>query len=632
MCGISVIIDPKNKQVHETAIRGMNDLIRHRGPDGEGYYFGDHFALGHRMLKITDFSAQGRQPMAYLHYVIIHNGEIYNFRELRETLRKTGYAFHTMSDTEVIMAAYDKWGPECLQHFTGMWSFVLYDTRKNLLFCSRDRFGIKPMFYTRLNNKMLLGSEIKQLTAFAEFTPRINQKTAFNFLYHSKIESVDESFFEDVHFLPAGHNLTYNLQAHTFSVEKWYDLNTVKKTGPTSFKEALSVFNDLFTESIMLHGESKLQVGACLSGGLDSTSIVGVSEKINNTLTTFSSCYTQHGYNEIEYINNAVMHYKFANHKNYPNIHELIENDLLKKIVYHQDQPILSGSFFSEYKVFENAAASKIRIMLSGQGADEYLGGYGEFTALNLRALLKRGRWLGFAGAVKDNAVKQNQSIKESFLSFVIFGLGLPHFKKKIYEQNQAVANSCLNAKWINQHNQISQEVFDISRYASLNELSKDAIKNYSLPHQLLSEDRNSMMNSIESRLPFLDHRLVEYCLDLPDNFIIRKGATKAILRESLKDVLPPQIYNRHSKLGFPGPDEALFKHNYEIINKEFRDCIDHFPAIFSPQIAELHTAYHNNKIPYNNLLFRSLAFCAWAKQFGLMDAPAKSVKISATL
>ncbi len=628
MCGISVIIDSKNKKVHEAVIQRMNDLIKHRGPDGEGFYFDDHVALGQRMLKITDFSVQGKQPMSYMHYVIVHNGEIYNFREIRENLRQSGYTFHTMSDTEVIMAAYDKWGSDCLKHFIGMWSFVLLDTNKKIFFCSRDRFGIKPLFYAQLGNKLILGSEIKQLTAFDDFTPRINYATAFNFLYHGKIESVNESFFEGVNFLPAGHNLTYSLQSHTFSITQWYDINKVKRVKPTSFKESSVVFKDLFTKSLLLHGESKLPVGACLSGGLDSTSIVGVSKKINNQLTTFSSCYTQHGYNEIEYINDAVMHYKFTNHKNYPNIHELIDNGLLKKIVYHQDQPILSGSFFSEYKVFENAANNDFRIMLSGQGADEYLGGYGEFSLVNLLGLLKKAKLVKFAGALKDTASRQNQPVKDLLASFIVSGMGIPRFTERANKQLQLAAKGYLNTKWINEPG----NGFDISKYRSLSDLSKDALKSYSLPHQLLSEDRNSMMNSIESRLPFLDHRLVEFCLALPDNYIIRNGATKAVLRESLKDTLPPKVYSRHSKLGFPGPEEALFKHNYEFINGIFKECIHLFPGIFSPQLADMHAAYYNNKISYNNILFRTLAFATWAKEFNLMASPVKPVKTSAKI
>lgn len=628
MCGISVIIDPATKRVHDTELKGMNSLIRHRGPDGEGFYFGDYFGLGHRMLKITDFSIHGRQPMAYRQYVIVLNGEIYNFKELVETLKEKGYQFQTSTDTEVVMAAYDQWGTDCVQHFVGMWSFVLYDKDKQVLFCSRDRFGIKPFFYTRLNGKLVMGSEIKQLKAFAAFTPKINQAIAFDYLYNGKIENVKDSFFEGVHFLPGGHHLIYDLKTHSFAITQWYDINKTANSKKNRFAKAAGIFKELFTESVLSHSTAKLPVGACLSGGLDSTSIVGVTDRINTKVTTFSSCYTQHGFNEIEYINSAVMHYGVENYKNYPNIHELVESNLLRKIVYHQDQPILSGSFFSEYKVFETAAANNVRIVLSGQGADEYLGGYREFSFLNLRSLLKKGKLAGLAKALRDTAVKQKKSLRSTLKSFVVFGFGMPYFTRKLEAQSLSEVNSCLNKKWIDQHAGQCTNQLNIGNYQSLSDLSREALMKYSLPHQLHSEDRNSMLYSIESRLPFLDHRLVEYCLGLPDNYIIRNGTTKAILRESLKEVLPPDIYNRHAKLGFPGPEESLFVNNFDYISREFNEYIQQLPGIFSSGLSDLHLAYHTQKIPYPSILFRALAFGAWAKEFGLIPATtAKPVK-----
>jgi asparagine synthase (glutamine-hydrolysing) len=630
MCGISVIIDPGKKRVTEHQLKAMNNLIRHRGPDAEGFYFGDHFGLGHRMLKITDASIHGRQPMAYRQYVIILNGEIYNFKELRETLKQDGYSFQTASDTEVVMAAYDKWNTACVHHFVGMWSFVLFDSLKNTLFCSRDRFGIKPLFYTRLNNKLILGSEIKQLKAFPEFKPRINQAVAFDFLYHAKIDNIEDSFFEGVHYLPGGHHLVYNLESHTYTIKKWYDLDAVVKKGSRKFAKATKDFNELFTESVLLHSASKLPIGACLSGGLDSTSIVGVTQKIDTEIKTFSSCYTQHGFNEIEYINSAIKHYGVENHKNYPNIHELLDNNLMRKIVYHQDQPILSGSFFSEYKVYEMAASNNIRIMLSGQGADEYLGGYGEFNLVHLRRLLKKGRLAGFVKAIWQTSRRQKKSIANTIKSFIIFGLQLPQLSRKVDAQAQASANACLNRKWINQHHPGKKKNISIAEFDSLSHLSKAALTQYSLPHQLHSEDRNSMLYSIESRLPFLDHRLIEYCLGLPDAAILRDGTTKAVLRESLKEILPPDIYNRHAKLGFPGPEEALFTNNFELIKNEFREYIHYMPDIFSPALLDFYEAYKDRETPYCNFFFRVLSFGAWAKEFGFIPAGAVTAKAMA--
>ena len=616
MCGISVFIDKKNLIVPDELIKRMNNRIRHRGPDGEDYYFGDHFALGHRMLKITDFSSKGIQPMSFYNCTIVYNGEIYNYKEIRERLKAEGYSFYTQTDTEVILAAYNKWGNECIRHFDGMWAFVLYDKNKQLLFCSRDRFGIKPLCYTQLQNKFLIGSEIKQFTAIADFVPAINKKTAFDFLYNGKIDNTEQSFFEGVYFLPAGCHLIYNLKTHSYNINRWYDINTPRSDKAASFDEATNIFKDIFTQSVLTHIQAKVPVGSCLSGGLDSSAIAGIAKQTSNRVTTFSSCYIQHGYNEIEYINNAIMHYNFPSHKTYPSIHELLENKLLNKIVYHQDQPILSGSFFSEYKVFQSAAINNIRIMLSGQGADEYLGGYGEFSLLNLRVLFKKLKWGKLFYEIKNTASVQSKSFKEVLKTFLIFGLGIPHFKQTV--RKPAFFLECFNKRWLDQFEYGNAHSFSFKKVDSISDLSKLALCKYSLPHQLHSEDRNAMLHSIESRLPFLDHKLVEWCLSLPDNFIIHKGVTKKILRESLKNVLPPEIYNRHSKLGFPGPEEALFTHHYGYIQEQLREYSQLFPDIFSDGLLKLHHAYYNNKAGYDNLLFRALSFGTWAKEFGM--------------
>jgi asparagine synthase (glutamine-hydrolysing) len=619
MCGISLIVDKKQENISPEDIKAMNAKVRHRGPDGEGLYFDAHLALGHRALNITDFSIEGKQPMVFKDYVLIHNGEIYNYRALREQLKKEGYQFFTQSDTEVIMAAYDKWGDACVHQFMGMWAFVLYDKKKQVLFCSRDRFGIKPFCYIQSGNRFLAGSEIKQFTAFDGFVPRMNYQVAFDFLYNGKIDDTENSFFEGVKFLPAGHQLIYHLQSHTYTLSKWYDIEKINNINACDFKEASGVFKDLFTESLLLHTQTKLPIGACLSGGLDSTSIAGVAKITNTPIATFSSCYVQHDYNEIEYINEASIKYGFPGQKIYPVISDLAENGLMKRIVYHQDQPILSGSFFSEFKVFEAVSANNIRILLSGQGADEYLGGYREFSLLSLYGLLRKARLGALKNAIVNSARNNEKTVKETLKNFLLFGVGANFINKKIRAAREKSSYyGALNQQFAVKYAYQAAVPSTFSDFSGLADLSKKALFQYSLPHQLHSEDRNAMFHSVESRLPFLDHRLVEWCLSLPDDFIIRDGATKALLREGMKGVLPESIYNRHSKLGFPGPEESLFKHQYHYIQQQFQEFIDIFPEIFTKHLLEIHTAYFQHKIPYNNLLFRALSFGTWAREFGI--------------
>jgi len=226
MCGISIIINTDNQPVSESEIILMNNRIIHRGPDGEGYYFGENFAFGHRRLSIIDLSEKAKQPMHYLKkYVITYNGEVYNYIELREELMKNGYSFNSSSDTEVIIAAYDRWGEECVLKFNGMWYFVIFDKIKNILFCSRDRFGIKPFNYAIVKNKFLIGSEIKQFLDVSGFIPKLNYLESMNFLALSKLNMTEDTMFKGVKVLNAGYNLIYDLSTHLW----FFDKNSGKK-------------------------------------------------------------------------------------------------------------------------------------------------------------------------------------------------------------------------------------------------------------------------------------------------------------------------------------------------------------------------------------------------------------------
>jgi asparagine synthase (glutamine-hydrolysing) len=340
--------------------------------------------------SIVDLGPANVQPMRFKNYVISYNGEIYNFRQIRDELKKLGYQFTTDTDTEVILSAYDAWKENCIIRFVGMWAFVLYDEERKSIFCSRDRFGIKPLYYCRLKEKFLIGSEIKQFTVFNDFHPALNSRAAFDFLYSGRLNIGEDTMFENVKSVPAGNNMYYDLESHTYWVKRWYDLNAVRQNDSITLQDAIAEFRERFGESMLEHLYARVTAGSCLSGGIDSTSMVGMANKIGASIKTFSSCYFSKTYNEINYINTAIDSYQLENYKVFPDVQDLVVNDELAKIVYLQDQPILGGSFFSEYKVFELAAKHNTRVMLSGQGVDEYLGGYSEFYEVFLTSLLRR--------------------------------------------------------------------------------------------------------------------------------------------------------------------------------------------------------------------------------------------------
>ncbi len=619
MCGISVIVNQYPSKVSPDLLKKMNDRIKHRGPDGEGFFIENNVGLGHRMLKITDLSESNVQPMHFKDYVITYNGEIYNYRLLKKELQKSGYYFATDTDTEIILAAYDKWQEECIHRFNGMWSFVIFDRKRNKLFCSRDRFGIKPFCYTIFEQQLFLASEAKQFLSIDNFQLRMNSRITYAFLVDANMDASEETFFENVNNLPAGHNLHYDLNTHSLRIDRWYNLNPAVSSNSISFQDATYYFNELFSEVVSDHLHSMVPVGSCLSGGIDSTVMVALAKKNSTNISTFSSCFLSSQANEINYIDAAVNYYQVTNKKVFPDINELLDDNSLRKMVYYQDQPISSGSFFSEYKVFEAVANEKVKVILSGQGADEYLAGYSEGYYIYMKSLLKKGEFINFFSELVNLKANENFSRSTFLKNFLAQFQSLQNLKRAFINPSglPSVRLSILNTNW---RKTIEADISDSERknYKDLRDISIDATLNYSLPHQLHSEDRNSMLHSIESRVPFLDHRLVEFCISLPDSFKIKNGARKVILREAFKNLLPPEIYNRHWKLGFPGPEEPLFTNNSEEIKQLFKKQVDEFPQIFSPNLLTYYQSYLDKKTPYDSIFFRVLSFGTWAKQFNL--------------
>jgi len=601
----------------------MNDLIIHRGPDGEGYHIENGLAIGHRLLRITGIDGDSSQPMHFNDTCISFNGEVYNHYSLRKELQKLGYHFATSTDTEVILKAYDCWGVDCLDHFVGMWAFVIYDRKKQVLFCSRDRFGIKPLYYEDAAGEFLIGSEAKQLALRNGRKNSLNHRVAYDFLLHAMLNCDDETFFDGIKAVLPGHNLIYDLARHRFSIHKWYDLDKIQIDRSIRFEDAVVQFKKLFTESVAIHSYSEVFSGACLSGGLDSSSIVSVMDKYHTrpeAFSTVSSLIPHTRYNEEEYVQAVLADTGHASHRVHPDIHELIDRDLMDKIVYNQDQPILTASFFSEYKVFQTAAENRIKVMLSGQGADEYLIGYDYFIDFHLKSLLRKGQIFKFLSHARHYSSNQGRDFSP-FVKRLFKDATLPtarHFYHKLRNSKSRPAFSFLDKKWVADYSSGSPLP---THFTNLNSLGKRAIADFSLPHQLHSEDRNSMLFSIESRLPFLDHRLVEYCLALPDDFKVHDGVSKYILRESMKDSIPDKIYNRHMKLGFPGPpDQELFLNgSFGKIEKGLEVQMSVFPQIFQKQTVQIIKDVHLQKRPYDDIYFRIFNFLKWAKCFDVV-------------
>lgn len=545
MCGISGIIRKDNKPVNSADIQSINDIISHRGPDSEGFYHQSNFSFGHRRLSIIGLGEEGYQPMLYNNkYSITFNGEIYNYIEIRKELESFEYTFKTTTDTEVILAAYDKWGEECVSKFNGMWAFALHDSIKNTIFCSRDRFGIKPFYYTENKDQFIFGSEIKQLLHFFD-KPKVNKSTLLDYIIIGFEEHKNETFFEGILKLAPGHNLIYNLDNHKLSIKKYYHINL--NPSNSNEEEAINQYKEKLTNAIKLRMRSDVKVGTCLSGGLDSSSVAAIASSIYATDSDdkFNAIHAKSS--EIE---SDESHFAkaVANHCNLqlnniePTIEEFRNN--IDEIIYTQEEPFGSPSIFMQYFVMKKAKEINCKVMLDGQGGDETLLGYEKYYPAYLLGL-------GGAKMIKEffNSSKNSKLSKIDLFKYIFYFTKYSIRIKRLRQKNAYLKSSILDS-----FNSATLKNLSNS-YLDVNKLQLFEIEKTQLPHLLRYEDKNSMRNSIETRLPFIDYQVLEQALSTKNELKIKDGWTKYILRKTIDKLLPKEIVWRKNKLGFNAPE-----------------------------------------------------------------------------
>jgi asparagine synthase (glutamine-hydrolysing) len=604
MCGISGIIS-KNTTEHHQILQKMNSRIIHRGPDAEGTYLDSNVALGHRRLSILDLSEQGNQPMSKHDFVIVFNGEIYNYIELREELKNLGYSFTSQTDTEVILSSYHCWGSECLKKFNGMWAFLIYNPKAQEIFASRDQFGIKPLYYSENENLIAFASEIKQFLELPGFKPTLNKLVAAKFLINGQLNQQQETFFEGVLELKPGCSLRLNTIDLKFKITKWYDFKLQKNQSTISYEDALKRFINYFQDAVNIRMRADVKVGSCLSGGIDSSSIVCSIQDQGVSVETVTSCYADKRFDEQEFSDIVTLNTRFKAHKIYGD-NSMNRREVLRKMIYHQDQPVATGSHFSEYNVFSEAHKRKLIVMLDGQGSDEYLGGYPEFKTVFFSSLLYTFKWNSLNKLVEQEASLYKLSKLEIYkrelksLFYYPFIAGIKRIqgkKNKEYSKSLALLIDS-----------------DIKSPKNFRELSVLELETTSLPYQLHSEDRNSMLFSIESRLPFLDYRLVEFCLSLPDHFKYRDGYTKKILRDAIAK-LPQAIKDRKDKMGFVSPDESWVKENANYFLEQMKKAMTEYQFITQEFINQFNL-FLVGKRSYETKYFRVISLIIFCEEF----------------
>ena len=593
MCGIFGIWNRDGKPLDLARLQQATTRLRHRGPDDEGYLLGATAAgrtqpaagrdtvvgglppvgampaeydlgFGFRRLAILDPSPLGHQPMASAdgRRWIVFNGEIYNYRELRAELAARGYVFRGGSDTEVILAAYDEWGPACLQRFNGMWAFAIWDVDARSLFLARDRFGVKPLYYRAGGARFAFASEIKALVGLDDTGFRPDDAALYAYLVDGTLPSAraGDSFFEGVRALPAGHHL--HVTGTQLRQAPYYELPADAAAEPRRPDDVVAGYRELFEDAVRLRLRSDVPVGSCLSGGLDSSAIVCVVNRlvgadaedaasIGDRQKTFTAVYETEGrFNERAFAERVLQATGAERNFVVPTAERL--DSELTPLIWHQDEPFGSTSIFAQWCVMAEARARGVTVLLDGQGADEALGGYRPYE-IYLADLLRRGRLpaaLAAGRRIDDVAGTGVVSLLARALARQLPAASLSRIRRR----REAVAARALRPDFA--------AAVDRGAAADLPHAAWDLHAHYrqqitetSLPHLLRHEDRNSMAFSVEGRVPFLDYRLVEFSLRQAHRLTIRDGWTKWVLRRAMERTVPDEIVWRRDKVGFETPE-----------------------------------------------------------------------------
>lgn len=617
MCGISAIIrwnEGNLEPIHE-----MNRLVTHRGPDDHGVkMFRNKIALGHRRLSILDLSSAGHQPMSdqQERFWITYNGEIYNYREIRSELQKLGFSFRTQTDTEVILAAFEAWGVECLSRFNGMFAFVLYDTSTEKVFVVRDRFGVKPLYYYPFEGGVAIASEIKQFTALKEWKFSQNGQRVYDFLNWGVLDHTDETMFSGVKQLRGGHYFYFSVMSLRDQFPKalpWYTLKSDPYTG--SFKEATENYRELLLDSIRLRLHADVDVGFCLSGGLDSSAIVCLAHQLlggsSERLKTFTACSEEARFDETSYVDEVVRKTRVDSYKVTPRAKDLFGS--LSSLVWHQDEPFISTSIFAQWEVFHLAKQQGIKVVLDGQGADEQLGGYHGFFANHLFDLMLSLKW--------KQLISEAQKTKRKHAHLPLMMMLANKCVPEILQQRirKWFGKSSWSPSWMDFTLLGASAALPYPSQHPFYQQSIQQIFHSSVPMLLHFEDRNSMAHSIESRTPFLDYRLVEFTLNCPTEYKVFEGTTKRMLRSAAGEVLPNKITERNDKMGFLTAEEIWFrKQSPEQLLEYVKKAIDFSNGVILPTFYDQTQSMLRGERPFDFTYWRGVCYGMWLERFSI--------------
>ena len=606
MCGICGIVNFTTEPVPEAPIRKMMVTMKHRGPDDEGSFLEKNIGLGFVRLSIIDLSSAGHQPMfsSDERYVIVFNGEIFNYIEIRDELKTFGYQFKTNTDTEVLLSAYLHWGEECQHKFNGMWAFVIYDRIDKRIFVSRDRYGIKPFYYYLNNEFFAFSSEIPPLLSIFPCKSTLDNHSIFDYLVFNRTDQTERTFFTEIKKLQHGHQL--KIEKASIKIKQWYNLK--ERLANTEGFQSPEEFREVFSSSVGLRLRSDVPVGVCLSGGLDSSSIVSsiLTDHKKKDLQTFSVIFGE----EIKTDERRFIKlYKDRVCKQYlTEINAHTFESEINDFVTALGEPVPSGGPFAQFNVMKIAKGNAI-VLLDGQGADEILGGYKYFWGYYYNELLRKFKIIELLQEVRtgyDTGYK---------LSTSLFYMLPPKLRTSLRaNKTDGIISSAFRKAYTRQ----STLADDLYSADNLNQALINHIE-YKLEHLLKWEDRNSMWFSLESRVPFLDYRIVEKTLQTDSYLLMHKGFTKNILREAMKNDVPSEILYRREKIGFGAPQYQWFREHF-IIDKIESSLRAHKKQIepYFDLIGILSQIkkHRSGKKDYSNNIWKVYNFILWTDRY----------------
>jgi asparagine synthase (glutamine-hydrolysing) len=577
MCGIAGIIQTNRDQFDLQAVQRMTDMLQHRGPDGAGHWQSGcgRVLLGHRRLSVIDLSEAGHQPMHYgKRYTIVFNGAIYNYIELRDQLSAKGHSFRSQSDTEVLLAMYAEYKENCLPFLDGMFAFAIYDRQEATVFMARDRFGEKPFFYTYLpGGYFAFASEMKSLWAMGT-SSNVNEKMLYNYLVSNLLinpNDPSETFYQHISRLPQASYAIIKPGEPAPVIKRYWDIETAPRKEPVTLAQAQEQFKEYFYTSVKRRLRSDVAIGSSLSGGLDSSVVVGVINELNKgqsfSQQTFSARFPGFDRDEGPYIDEMVSNTHARAFATFPTAKTTL--DAFEKICYHQEEPFGSASIAVQYAVMQLAKENQVTVLLDGQGADEILAGYHHyypffFNELRSDAVIHKQQVAAYRTLHAGNTVNKNITKGAAYYLRQYAPGGFRLLKKmrnRLRQQLQTELNSDFYHAYRGNDFETPYGIDTLNgqlRYETMNELS--VLLRYA--------DRNSMAHSRELRLPFLNHELVEFIFSLPASFKINDGWTKYLLRTSFQSLLPESITWRKEKIGYEPPQKNWMAQN------EFRDMV----------------------------------------------------------